>query len=107
MLSRSIDPQLYSAEEILNAHIYYNEYMEKLCRDASERMGVDYIGNSTIIDLEGLSLSCHMNLKALNIFKEMILIHTYYYPESSDVVYVINYPPIFNYFWNGRSCFDF
>ena len=42
--------------------------MEKRCRDASERMGVDYIGNSTIIDLEGLSLSRHMNLKALNIF---------------------------------------
>ena len=75
--------------------------MEKQCRDASERMGVDYIGNSTIIDLEGLSLSRHMNIKALTIFKEMILIHTYYYPESSDVVYVINYPPIFNYFWNG------
>lgn len=75
--------------------------MEKLCREASEQMHVDYIGNSTIIDLEGLSLSRHMNIKALNIFKEMILIHTYYYPESSDVVYVINYPPIFNYFWNG------
>ena len=98
MLSRSIDPQLYSAEEILNAHIYYNEYMEKLCRDASERMGVDYIGNSTIIDLEGLSLSCHMNLKALNIFKEMILIHTYYYPESCQAVYVVNSPPIFSFF---------
>ena len=37
------------------------------------------------------------------IFKEMILIHTYYYPESSDVVYVINYPPVFNYFWNGQN----
>lgn len=71
--------------------------------DASEQMGVDYIGNATVIDLEGLSLSRHMNLKALNIFKEMILIHTYYYPESSDVVYVINYPPIFNFFWNGRD----
>ena len=47
-------------------------------------MGVDYIGNSTIIDLEGLSLSRHMNLKAMNIFKEMILIHTYYYPESRN-----------------------
>ncbi|KAK8796593.1 hypothetical protein WA588_000722 [Blastocystis sp. NMH] len=90
----------YSSQEILTAHIFYNEYMEKLCREASERMGVDYIGNSTIIDLEGLSLSRHMNLKAMNIFKEMILIHTYYYPESSDVVYVINYPPVFNYFWN-------
>ena len=55
--------------------------MEKLCREASEQMHVDYIGNSTIIDLEGLSLSRHMNIKALNIFKEMILIHTYYYPE--------------------------
>ena len=77
--------------------------MEKRCRDASERMGVDYIGNSTIIDLEGLSLSRHMNLKALNIFKEMILIHTYSYPESSDVVYVINDPPVFNYFWNGQN----
>ena len=83
--------------------------MEKRCRDASERMGVDYIGNSTIIDLEGLSLSRHMNLKALNIFKEMILFlertvdAAYYYPESSDVVYVINYPPVFNYFWNGRN----
>lgn len=70
--------------------------------EASERMGVDYIGNSTIIDLEGLSLSRHMNLKAMNIFKEMILIHTYYYPESSDVVYVVNYPPVFNYFWNSE-----
>lgn len=75
--------------------------------EASERMGVDYIGNSTIIDLEGLSLSRHMNLKAMNIFKEMILIHTYYYPESSDVVYVINYPPVFNYFWNSWCVFPF
>ncbi|KAK8796292.1 hypothetical protein WA171_004253 [Blastocystis sp. BT1] len=90
----------YTAQEILTAHIYYNEYMEKLCREASEKMGVDYIGNATIIDLKGLSLSRHMNLGAMSIFKEMILIHTYYYPESSDVVYIVNFPPLFNYFWN-------
>ena len=64
-------------------------------------MGVDYIGNATIIDLKGLSLSRHMNLGAMSIFKEMILIHTYYCPESSDVVYIVNFPPLFNYFWNS------
>ncbi|CBK20943.2 uncharacterized protein [Blastocystis hominis] len=90
----------YSTEEIISAHIYYNEYMDKLSREASKNLGVDYVGNATIIDLDGLSLSRHMNLKAMSIFKEMILIHTYYYPETCDVIYVVNYPPIFNFFWN-------
>ena len=75
----------------------------EIIQEASEKMGVDYIGNATIIDLKGLSLSRHMNLGAMSIFKEMILIHTYYYPESSDVVYIVNFPPLFNYFWN-RTC---
>lgn len=74
--------------------------MDKLSREASKNLGVDYVGNATIIDLDGLSLSRHMNLKAMSIFKEMILIHTYYYPETCDVIYVVNYPPIFNFFWN-------
>lgn len=74
--------------------------MDKLSREASKKLGVDYVGNATIIDLDGLSLSRHMNLKAMSIFKEMILIHTYYYPETCDVIYVVNYPPIFNFFWN-------
>ena len=87
-------------EEIISAHIYYNEYMNKLSCEASRKMGVDYVGNATIIDLEGLSLSRHMNWKAMMIFKEMILLHTYYYPETCDVIYVVNYPPIFNYFWS-------
>ena len=73
----------------------------EIIQEASEKMGVDYIGNATIIDLKGLSLSRHMNLGAMSIFKEMILIHTYYYPESSDVVYIVNFPPLFNYFWNS------
>ena len=77
--------------------------MDKLSREASKRMGVDYVGNATIIDLEGLSLSQHMNLDAMSIFKEMILIHTYYYPETCDVIYVVNYPPIFTFFWNSAS----
>ena len=50
----------------------------EIIQEASEKMGVDYIGNATIIDLKGLSLSRHMNLGAMSIFKEMILIHTYY-----------------------------
>lgn len=54
----------------------------EIIQEASEKMGVDYIGNATIIDLKGLSLSRHMNLGAMSIFKEMILIHTYYYPEQ-------------------------
>lgn len=66
----------------------------EIIQEASEKMGVDYIGNATIIDLKGLSLSRHMNLGAMSIFKEMILIHTYYYPESSDVVYIVNFPPL-------------
>lgn len=93
----------FRKEDIVAAHIYYNEYIDKLCNEESVRQGVDFVGNTTIMDMEGLALSTHMSVQAISLFSEILLIHTYYYPESCDVIYVINAPAVFSFFWTHIS----
>ena len=84
---------------------YYTEFVEQKCQRVSRELHRDYTGNVTIMDMKGLSLRNHFDPKAIDIFKAIVLINTYYYPESCHVVYVINSPPIFAFFWKcGDAC---
>lgn len=87
-------------EDILLVFHYYTEHIEQKCNKISRELHRDYTGNVTIMDMKGLSLRKHFDPKAIDIFKSIVLINTYYYPESCQAVYVVNSPPIFSFFWN-------
>ncbi|KAM7459033.1 hypothetical protein BLSTO_00203 [Blastocystis sp. subtype 1] len=90
----------HSMEDILLVFHYYTEHVEQKCHKISRELHRDYTGNVTIMDMKGLSLRKHFDPKAIDIFKSIVLINTYYYPESCQAVYVVNSPPIFSFFWN-------
>ncbi|KAK8790970.1 hypothetical protein WA158_005601 [Blastocystis sp. Blastoise] len=95
----------FSQNDIVRAHLYYDEVVDQLSIKYAKEKGYDYIGNCTIVDLEGLSVYKHMDLSAVQLLGKIVDIYSNYYPETADLVLVVNAPSIFSFFWSIISPF--
>jgi hypothetical protein len=71
---------LIGNEGIIKAHIRHDEYLAKLCRDASVKHNKVIYKSCSIYDLSGFSL--YLSSKEIEIFKSIAQMDGRYYPES-------------------------
>lgn len=88
---------LFTAEELLEAHIFELEYMCQLARERSRQIGKHVDTFVMLSDLHGCKLEIR---KVFHLFRQSLYVDENYYPERLGQMIVINPPIIFPILWN-------
>jgi len=87
----------YTAEELMQCHIYWLEFNCQLARQRSRQFGKHIETFATIHDLKGMKMKTR---KLIPFFKQCLYIDDNYYPERLGQLFIINPPKIFPTIWN-------
>jgi len=90
---------LFTDNEIYMAHVYGQERQISRCYESAERLGLprgSIESFTTIMDLEGLSLS---HRAALRFTQLITTADQKYYPERMHKTIIVNAPGLFSFFW--------
>ena len=87
----------FTAEELIQCHIYWLEFNSQLTRERSRQLGKHVESFTIIYDLHGCKLEIR---KTLHLVKQFLYIDDNYYPERLGQMLVVNPPAVFPVLWN-------